>query len=235
MWPRSQRRRGYAGLESAAELRPLGLKPVNGVETCKSPGNVKPRRRRTIDDNEGWGARLAHTHVLFLTTLSPPLDFTMPMLLEGSCHCRAIKYTVESNTPVPYQLCQCSICRKTGGYTGSVNIMGNNPTLKVIRGKDKMKEYTPAMAFDKNDHPTRKTTSIRTFCGDCSAMLWNWHPEWPDWIYPLASSIDSDLPTFPKGVDGIAIKRDSCPAYVPIPAGFKSYEGYGPGAGIETK
>jgi hypothetical protein len=37
------------------------------------------------------------------------------------------------------QLCQCSICRKTGGYTGSVNIMGNNPTLKVIRGKDKMK------------------------------------------------------------------------------------------------
>jgi len=36
-------------------------------------------------------------------------------------------------------MCQCSICRKTGGYMGSVNIMGNTDTLKIIRGKDKIK------------------------------------------------------------------------------------------------
>lgn len=50
----------------------------------------------------------------------------------------AYSYTSLAVTDI-VQLCQCSICRKTGGYTGTVNIMGNNPTLKIIRGKDKMK------------------------------------------------------------------------------------------------
>lgn len=63
-------------------------------------------------------------------------------------------------------------------------------------------------------------------------MLWNAHPEWPQWIYPCASVIDSELPKVPEG-KGITIKRDSCPDYVPLPEGFKSYQGYGPGEGIE--
>jgi hypothetical protein len=61
------------------------------------------------------------------------------MLLHGSCHCRKVAYTLESNTPVPYQLCQCSICRKVGGYMGSVNIMGNTPSLKFLRGEELLK------------------------------------------------------------------------------------------------
>ena len=61
--------------------------------------------------------------------------------------------TAQSNTPVPFcvglpphlaclhspQLCQCSICRKVGGYMGSVNIMGNYNTFKILRGEDKIK------------------------------------------------------------------------------------------------
>lgn len=35
-------------------------------------------------------------------------------------------------------MCQCSICRKMGGYMGTVNIMGNADTLKFIRGKDEI-------------------------------------------------------------------------------------------------
>lgn len=37
------------------------------------------------------------------------------MLLEGSCHCGAVRFTVHSKHPVPYQRCYCSICRKTAG------------------------------------------------------------------------------------------------------------------------
>ncbi|MCL7942209.1 hypothetical protein M8009_18170 [Halomonas sp. ATCH28] len=33
------------------------------------------------------------------------------MLLEGSCHCGAVHFRVDS--PHPYQRCYCSICRKT--------------------------------------------------------------------------------------------------------------------------
>jgi hypothetical protein len=52
------------------------------------------------------------------------------MKLEGSCHCGAVKFRLESNTPMPYQRCYCSICRKTQGGGGyAINIMGWADTL----------------------------------------------------------------------------------------------------------
>ena len=59
----------------------------------------------------------------------------MAWKLEGSCRCGAVHFTVISHTPYPYQLCYCSICRKTAGGGGfAINLMGDNKTLKV-RGK----------------------------------------------------------------------------------------------------
>jgi hypothetical protein len=59
--------------------------------------------------------------------------------LEGSCHCGLVEFTLESHTPVPYQLCACTICRKVGGYSGSVNLGGIADTLKITKGKDVIK------------------------------------------------------------------------------------------------
>ncbi|KAK4683817.1 hypothetical protein P7C73_g6402, partial [Tremellales sp. Uapishka_1] len=159
----------------------------------------------------------------------------MPVRLEGSCHCKAVKYTVESNTPVPYQMCQCSICRKVGGYMGSINIMGNTDTLNILRGKDKLKVYVAPMSFDENDQVKEEGKCKRSFCTECSSMLWNYHDEYPDWIYPFASSIDqpNPLPPIPASASLIVVKRDSCPASIPIPEGAKAYQDFGPGAGIE--
>ncbi|WWD03581.1 hypothetical protein V865_001635 [Kwoniella europaea PYCC6329] len=159
----------------------------------------------------------------------------MPVLLEASCHCKAVKYTLESNTPVPYMLCQCSICRKVGGYMGSVNIMGNTKTLKLIRGEDKIKKYNAVKSYDKDDKPKERYGSERAFCSECSSMLWCFDEQWADWIYPFASCIDKPdpLPPIPEGGTMRAIKRDSCPSHVPIPEGAKAYDDYGPGKGIE--
>ena len=63
------------------------------------------------------------------------------MLLHGSCHCGAVKFSVESHTPYPYMRCYCSICRKTGGGGGyAINIMGEADTLK-IEGKENLQVY----------------------------------------------------------------------------------------------
>lgn len=48
------------------------------------------------------------------------------MLLEGSCHCEAVRFRVHSSHPYPFNLCYGSICRKTAGVavtpsTGAVN------------------------------------------------------------------------------------------------------------------
>src|SRR3954454_21750433 len=56
----------------------------------------------------------------------------MPMRLEGSCRCGAVRFWVDSHTPYPYQRCYCSICRKSAGGGGyAINIMGDAATLKI--------------------------------------------------------------------------------------------------------
>ena len=63
------------------------------------------------------------------------------MRLEGSCHCRGVRFTVESHTPYPFMRCYCSICRKTQGGGGyAINIMGDAATL-AVRGKQNVAVY----------------------------------------------------------------------------------------------
>ena len=55
---------------------------------------------------------------------------------SGSCRCGAVRFSVASHTPYPYQLCYCSICRKTAGGGGfAINIMGDARTLAVDRAQ----------------------------------------------------------------------------------------------------
>src|SRR5207253_7929776 len=94
----------------------------------------------------------------------------MPMQLEGSCRCGAVNFSVASHTPYPYQLCYCSICRKTAGGGGyAINIMGNTATLKV-RGKGALKVYR-AEIEDEGGH-CEKSSGERNFCSKCASALW---------------------------------------------------------------
>ncbi len=59
------------------------------------------------------------------------------MKLKGSCHCGAVKFTLDSHTPQPFMRCYCSICRKTAGGGGyAINIMGEAASLKVTGSKN---------------------------------------------------------------------------------------------------
>jgi len=40
------------------------------------------------------------------------------------------------------------------------------------------REYIAPMEFDANDKPTKMAGGKRSFCGDCSSMLWNYDEEW---------------------------------------------------------
>ncbi|KDQ21654.1 hypothetical protein BOTBODRAFT_26085 [Botryobasidium botryosum FD-172 SS1] len=141
----------------------------------------------------------------------------MPFKLEGSCHCGKVKYSCDSNTPYPYQHCTCSICRKVGGFMGSVNIMGLTSTL-TIEGEEYLKSYTP-----KGNGIAGPIASKRFFCGECGSMLWLHDDTWKEWVYPFASSIDVTLPTPPEI---LVVLRASCPKYVPIPEGAETEEAY---------
>ncbi len=103
------------------------------------------------------------------------------MLLKGSCHCGAARFSVQSETPYPYLYCYCSICRKTAGGGGyAINIMGKAGTLKV-RGKTQT-------------YRAMRGGGERHFCPKCGSALWLWDRKWAQWVYPFASAIDTPLP-----------------------------------------
>ena len=119
------------------------------------------------------------------------------MKLKGSCHCQAVTFTFNSRYYYPYQLCYCSICRKTQGGGGfSINLSGEAATLKV-RGKKNINIYR-AKIKNPEDKRAIQSTAERNFCNLCGSALWLYSPEWPELIHPFASAIDTPLPKAPE-------------------------------------
>ncbi len=117
------------------------------------------------------------------------------MQLKGSCHCQAVRFTVESAQPYPYQRCYCSICRKTQGGGGyAINLGADNRTLRV-EGSDALSVYHARIRDD--DGKVARSSGQRHFCKHCASALWLYSPEWPDLVHPFASAIDTALPVPP--------------------------------------
>lgn len=115
------------------------------------------------------------------------------MLLEGSCHCGAVHFRVESPHPFPYQRCYCSICRKTAGGGGyAINLGALAETLEVD-GEKHTRVYHAVIDGEES-------SGERHFCGRCASALWIFDPSWPKLVHPFASAIDSELPVPPERV-----------------------------------
>ena len=137
------------------------------------------------------------------------------MLLEGSCHCRAVRFCVVSHTPYPYMRCWCSICRKTAGGGGhAINIMGDAATLSV-HGTRHLSVYQARLAVPGAKRRVR-SPARRHFCAACGSALWVSDPRWPEWVYPFASAIDTPLPKPPETVE---IMLDYAAPWADIPGG----------------
>ncbi len=117
------------------------------------------------------------------------------MLLEGSCHCGAVRFRLHARYPYPYNLCYCSICRKTAGGGGyAINLGGSYDSLEV-EGREYLHVYSATLR-DGTGEP-KQSPAQRNFCGACGTALWVWDPRWPELVHPFASAIDSPLPAPP--------------------------------------
>lgn len=145
------------------------------------------------------------------------------MELHGSCHCRAVSFTVSSRYAYPYQRCYCSICRKTQGGGGyAINLSASAKTMK-IQGEAAVSTYH-AMLRDE-DGSEKTSRAARHFCKHCGSALWLFSPEYPDLIHPFASCIDSDLPVPPEHTH---LLLGSKAGWVEVPTSEKDqyFEGY---------
>lgn len=149
------------------------------------------------------------------------------MRLEGSCHCGAVRFSLECSYPYPYQRCYCGICRKLGGGGGYlINLGGDARTLEVT-GWAHVKTYR---ALVEQDGGPVRSKHARHFCGECGAHLWAKHEDWPDLVHPVAAAIDTELP---PAFEHCHIMLGSKASWVPVEgtARDERFDGY-PSASI---
>ncbi len=145
------------------------------------------------------------------------------MKLSGSCHCRAVRFTLESAEAVPFMRCYCSICRKTNGGGGyAINLGGDAATL-AVEGEEHISVYQALMPDEAGG--VAPSHCERRFCSRCGSGLWVYTPRWPDLVHPFASAIDSPLPTPPSSTH---IMVDSKAGWVAVDLDDddKSFPGY---------
>jgi hypothetical protein len=113
------------------------------------------------------------------------------MRLEGSCHCGAVRFSVEAYAPVPYLRCYCSVCRKTAGGGGYAINLGAKAETLTVEGGDAVTVFHATI--DGAESPAE-----RRFCARCGSALWVFDARWPELVHPFASAIDTPLPNPPE-------------------------------------
>jgi hypothetical protein len=146
------------------------------------------------------------------------------MQLEGSCHCGAVRFRLQSKHPYPFNLCYCSICRKTAGGGGyAINLSGDSASLE-IDGEEHITVFH-ALVPDEEGGGRRQSRGERRFCTHCGSALWVWDPRWPALVHPFASAIDTELPLPPERTHLLVGSKAN---WVPVHAGErdKVFDGY---------
>ncbi|KAG0165917.1 hypothetical protein DFQ28_008144 [Apophysomyces sp. BC1034] len=103
--------------------------------------------------------------------------------------------------------------------------MGLYKSLKV-KGKEFVREYQAVRDKSTNE----LCGSIRHFCGECGSHLYGYDQKYADYVYPLASAIDTELPYVdPKDIYHIMLNGESkanwaiAPAPNPSAHAFEEY------------
>ncbi|WP_354623617.1 GFA family protein [Psychromonas sp. MME2] len=79
------------------------------------------------------------------------------MIYQGSCHCGDIQFSVDAPSVIEADLCNCSVCKKSG----YLHLIVPNSRFKLLTGKSKLIEYNFNTGIAK--HFFCKTCGIKPF------------------------------------------------------------------------
>ena len=60
------------------------------------------------------------------------------MIYHGSCHCQAVRFTVEAPESVEVERCNCSICSKSG----FLHLIVARSRFQLLSGEEQLQTYT---------------------------------------------------------------------------------------------
>ena len=99
------------------------------------------------------------------------------MIYQGSCHCRAIQFEVEAPDVIEADLCNCSICRKSG----FLHLIVPLSKFRLLTGEDHLTTYTFNTGVAKH-----------TFCNVCGVKPFYTPRSNPDGIDINVHCLDSE-------------------------------------------
>ena len=82
---------------------------------------------------------------------------SQPTKYTGSCHCGAVRYTVEADLSKPVVTCNCSMCGRTGSMLSFVPV----DKFTLEQGSDALTDYQ--FNTQKIHHLFCKTCGVKSF------------------------------------------------------------------------
>lgn len=96
-------------------------------------------------------------------------------LLQGGCHCGAIRYECSAAASNP-TICHCTSCRRTIGAHSTAWMSVRRSSYRLLQGTPR--EYASSSAV------------VRSFCESCGCSLTYAHSKYPDEIDLTIASLD---------------------------------------------
>ncbi|GKT41383.1 putative glutathione-dependent formaldehyde-activating enzyme [Colletotrichum spaethianum] len=122
-------------------------------------------------------------------------DAVPPPLINGSCLCGAVKYTVAGGHPLTV-LCHCNSCRKFTGSSFGANSLVDRKNLIVQDPESKISVYR-AQTADSG------TSLARSFCSACGSSLFVAHEkDFPNQVAVTSGTMDGV-----QGIEGASSER----------------------------
>lgn len=110
------------------------------------------------------------------------------MIYSGSCHCQAIRFSVDAPETLEADYCNCSICSKSG----YLHLIVPLTKFKLLSGKDSITTYTFGSQVAKH-----------TFCRHCGIKPFYYPRSNPDGIDVNVHCLDTqDQPINVTNFDG---------------------------------
>jgi len=96
---------------------------------------------------------------------------------DGSCLCKSVKYTIDSDV-VATANCHCNTCKKSTGAAFQTIAVAREKSFKLNEGKENLKTYAISDKVAKN------------FCGVCGTPIYNTHQGFPGFNMVFVGSLD---------------------------------------------
>ncbi len=99
---------------------------------------------------------------------------------QGSCHCGAVAFEVDTAQTVRFAHCHCHDCRKLHGTTCASALVLRETGFRLLRGADQLTAYESSPG------------KFRYFCRHCGAPMHTTSQALPGLVILRAGTIDGD-------------------------------------------